>query len=181
MTIIRPTWSPLENSLSKIVNDFMDGPWLFWLNIDDDNPPTKNPLELVDLDLDIVGLPTPIWHFTKKKPGERPIYWGAYDYVPEKDAYKEHEPKEGLQQVDAISGGCFLISRRVFENPEMRKAPFAREWNEDGTVEKGNDICFSEKARANGFELYTHYGYPCDHMNELPLNEVLGAFRGIDG
>ncbi len=66
-TIIRPTHSPYENNLHHIVNDFMSSDYDYWLNIDADNPPTKNPLDLIDFEKDIMGLPTPVWHFTGKK------------------------------------------------------------------------------------------------------------------
>lgn len=179
-TFIFPTWNPYEHSLHRIVNDFMDvyKDHSFWLNIDSDNPPINNPLDLIELDRDIIGLPTPVWHCTgKEKTGERPLYWNAYDSVPE--GYKEHMPREGLQKVDAVGTGCILISKRVFMNPEMRKLPFARTWNVDGTVEKGNDIAFCERAKKQGFEIYAHYDYPCQHFNELELNEVVRAFQNL--
>lgn len=179
VNIIMPSHKPFVNNLHHIVNEFMDGPYDFWLEINSDNPPIKNPLDLVQLDRDIIGLPTPIWHYTSEKKGERPVYWNAYDYVKESGMYSEHKIKEGLQKVDAIGTGCLLISRRVFDHPEMRKAPFMRGWNEDGTVEKGNDIMFCERARANGFEIYCHYDYPCDHFSELSLSETTRAFREL--
>lgn len=179
VNIIMPSHKPYENSLHHIVNEFMDGEYDFWLNIDSDNPPIQNPLDLVQLDRDIIGLPTPIWHYTGEKKGERPIYWNAYDYDSDTGMYREHQVREGLQKVDAVGTGCFLISRRVFEPPEMRKAPFMRGWNEDGTMEKGNDIMFCEKARVNGFEIYCHFDYPCDHFSELSLSETTGAFREL--
>lgn len=178
--IILPTHNPLENNQHHIVNQFMDEGHDFWLSMDSDNPPVKNPLDLVELDKDIIGLPTPVWHYTGKEgPGERPIYLNGYDYVPEKDAYKEHRPMDGLQRVDAFGTGCFLVSRRVFENPEMRKAPFERQLNPDGTVNKGNDISFSERARKQGFEIYMHYDYTCMHFVELELTEVSRAFDNL--
>lgn len=179
VNIIFPSHKPYENNLHHIVNEFMDGDYDFWLEINSDNPPMQNPLDLVQLDRDVIGLPTPIWHYTGEKKGERPIYWNAYDYDSESGMYREHQVREGLQKVDAVGTGCVLISRRVFEPPEMRKAPFMRRWNEDGTMEKGNDIMFCEKAKANGFEIYCHFDYPCDHFSELSLSETTRAFQEL--
>lgn len=179
VNIIMPSHKIYENNLHHIVNEFMAGPYDFWLEINSDNPPMNNPLDLVQLDRDIIGLPTPIWHFTGEKKRERPVYWNAYDYDKESEMYKEHQVREGLQKVDAVGTGCILISRRVFELPEMRKAPFMRKWNEDGTMEKGNDIMFCERARSHGFEIYCHYDYPCDHFSELSLSETTRAFREL--
>ena len=175
--VIRPTHNPYENNLHHIVKEFIQREFDFWLNIDADNPPIRNPLDLVDLDLDVVGLPTPVWH--SEKFGERPVYWNGYDYVPEEDAYKEHDPRDGLQRVDAVGTGCILISSRVFHDGEMRKAPFRRQYHEDDTVHKGNDLSFCERARKRGFEVWCHYEYPCMHFNELELNETVSAFRGL--
>lgn len=180
VTIMLPTWVPYEHNQHRIVQDFIKGEFDFWLSFDSDNPPINNPLDLVDFNRDIIGLPTPVWHFKgDEKPGEQPIYWTGYDYVPEKDAYRPHDPKKGLQRVDAIGTGCFLIARRVFMNAEMRKAPFLRCYTEAGIMEKGNDIMFSERARKQGFELWCHYDYPCMHFNELELNEVVRAVKNL--
>ncbi len=178
VNIIIPTHNPYENNLHHIVKDFVGGEWDFWLNIDADNPPMRNPLDLVDLDKAVIGLPTPVWHYTAKEK-ERPLYWNAYDYVPEEDAYREHQDRDGLQKVDAVGSGCFLVARRVFENERMRRAPFQRTYYEDGTVHKGTDIAFCERARDQSFEIWCHYGYPCRHFNELELGEVVRAFRGL--
>lgn len=176
--LIAPTHSPFENNLHHIVKDVISKECDFWISFDADNPPMQNVLDIVDMDMDIVGCPTPVWHFEDKKKGERPIYYNAYDYVGEA-GYKEHLPREGLQKVDAIGTGCFVVARRVFEDPEMLKAPFQRQWNVDGTVDKGNDISFCERARAQGFNVWCHYSYPCMHFVELELNEVVGAFIGL--
>jgi hypothetical protein len=178
-TIIYPTHNPYENNLHHIVNEFMDGDCDFWLNIDSDNPPISNPLDLVNYNLDIIGLPTPVWHFTDEIKGERPIYENAYKYIPDKDAYTEWPSKTSLQKVDAVGTGCVLYARRVFENPEMRKAPFQRLYNEDGTVERGNDIAFCERAKKQGFIIFAHYDYRCMHFNDLELHEVARAMHGL--
>jgi len=177
VTIALPSNKPFENNLHHIVNDFMAGDWDFWLSMDADNPPERNPLDLIELDKDVIGCPTPIWHYTKL--GERPIYWNAYQYDPSTEAYREWPEREGLQQVDAIGTGCFLIARRVFQDPEMRKGAFTRKLNADGTVDKGNDISFCERAKERGFEIWCHYDYPAEHFCEVPLNEVSRAFKTL--
>jgi len=176
-----PSHNPFENNLHHIVNDFLEGDYDFWLSIDHDNPPLNNVLDLIEYNRDIVGFPTQVWNWSEETLGDRPIYWNAYDYVPEKDAYKEHLPQEGLQNVDAIGTGCFLVARRVLLHPDMI-APFIRTIYPDGTVHKGPDLTFCEKARSAGFEIFCAYDYPCDHMvgYGLGLNEIVRAFRGMN-
>jgi len=173
--IIKPSHKPYVNNLHHIIEDFIKDDYDFWLNIDADNPPTKNPLDLIELDKDVIGCPTPIWHFTDKS-GERPYYLNAYDYDSSVDAYREHQPQIGLQEVDAVGTGCILIARRVFKNFVMQQGAFHRRWNENGTMNKGNDIAFCERARNQGFEIYAHFDYLCDHFTELSMLEVIRAF-----
>ena len=174
-----PCYVPFENGLAHTVNLLMKGDWEWWLSIDADNPPMRNPLDLIELDRDIMGCPTPVYHYTGEQPGERPIYWNAYQFDAPTGLYREWPVKEGLQRVDAVGTGCILINRRVFEHPEMRKGPFMRRWNEDGTVERGNDIAFCERAREHGFEIWCHFDYPAEHMVEVPLNEISKAFKAL--
>ncbi len=177
--IIVPTHNPYENNLHHIVNDFIGGNYDYWLNIDADNPPMNNPLDLIELDKDIIGCPTPVYHFTNKVKGERPWYENAYQYSPMEKAYREYPDKQGLQKVDAVGTGCILIARRVFDHPEMRKGAFTRKLNKDGTVNKGNDISFCERATENGFQIFAHFDYRCQHFNELEMHEVIRAFHGV--
>ena len=72
-----------------------------------------------------------------------------------------------------------MFARRVFEDPEMRKGAFTRKLNPDGTVDRGNDISFCERARERGWEIWAHYGYAAEHLCEVPLNEVSRAFKGL--
>jgi len=174
--IIKPSHKPYVNNLHHIVLDVLNGGYDYWLNIDADNPPTNNPLDLVELDKDVIGCPTPIWHFTDKV-NERPYYFNAYDYASELDAYREHQPATGLQAVDAVGTGCVLFSRRVFENEHMQKGCFHRTWNDDGTMNKGNDIAFCERARSCGFQIFAHFDYLCDHFTELSMLEMIRAFH----
>lgn len=178
--IIEPTHSPSDNNRHHIFNDFLAGGEDYLLMIDSDNPPVNNPLDLIELDKDIMGCPTPVWHFTGKIKGERPIYENAYKYIPGKDAYTEWPNKVGLQKVDAVGTGCILIARRVLEHPGMRKGANQRTLNEDGTVNKGGDIMFCETAKKCGFEVFAHYNYKCLHFAEVELHEVARAFAQMD-
>lgn len=166
-----PHLVPFENGLHHVVADWVENSREdFWLTIDHDNPPMRNPLDLAELDLDVVGCPTPVWYGAQDRPGERPIYWNAYDWKPEEGGYKEHSPHEGLQRVDAVGTGCVLFARRVFDDhPELREAPFRRETDEWGRVTRGNDLSFAHRARAEGIQFWAHYDYPCRHFREVDL------------
>ena len=179
--IILPTHNPFENNLHHIIIDFLKGGYDYWLSFDSDNPPTNNPLDLIELDKDIIGCPTPVIHFDKSKLGERPVYYNAYKYVESEDAYTEWPNREGLQKVDAIGTGCFLIARRVFLNKELQKGAFTRKLYPDGTVEKGNDISFCERAQKEGFEIYAHYDYLCQHFNEIEIQEMIKQWMEFKG
>jgi hypothetical protein len=218
ITPIISSHNPYENNLHHIILDFLKGGYDWWLNIDDDNPPYGNPLDLIELNKDIIGCITPVRHSTGKL-GERPVYYNGYvkaedgnggykecqafmdfsDSSLTVDEIKGLELKKSLgnkltkQQekalnngnrlvrVDAIGSGCMLISRRVLDNPAMQLGAFSRELNKDGTVHKGCDIMFCERATKQGFEIYAHYGYPCMHFNVLELNETVKDFKLLYG
>ncbi len=176
-TIILPTHSPIDNNRNLIIIDFLKGGFDYLLIIDADNPPTKNPLDLIEYDKDVMIFPTPQWHLTKGAlaRGQYPIYWNCMDKV--KGGWREHNKKEGLQEIDAGGTGCILIARRVLTKI---KKPFERVWTEDGVVEKGSDFYFCEKAKEEGFKIFCHYDYPCMHFKEQELTEVIKAFGARD-
>lgn len=178
--IIMPTDRPYEQNLHKIVYglnvDKHD--YDFWISIDDDNPPIANIIDLVFLDKDMIGCPTPVWHYVPGK-AERPIMWNTYDYVPDKDAYKEHEDKNGLQEMDAVGTGCFVLANRCFTHEALRCGAFARKLDCHGLVHKGNDISFCERLKDAGFSVYAHYGYPCRHFSTIDLLDASSAIGEI--
>lgn len=174
VTTILPTWRPFEHNLNRIVRDMREvyKDHDFWLTFDADNPPTNNPLDLVELNKDIIGLPTPVWH--DKVKGDQPYY---YNVLNKKDGTDGWTPAigEGLTEVDVVGSGCMLIHRRVLET--VKRPLFMREYDEDGIVEKGHDYLFCEKAQSVGFKVWTHFGYPCEHYVETDLLSQIRAFN----
>lgn len=168
-----PTHSPYVHNLHRCTQDFLDSGEDYWLSMDDDNPPTRNPLDLVQLDLDVVGLPTPVWHDAVR--GDRPFYLNAVDWDADAGGYRPHEPCEGLQQVDAIGSGCFMVARRVMMALRDQQ-PFMRKWNDQGLVTMGGDYAFCKKVRKAGFKVWAHFDYPCMHLNTLEIGKVAQAF-----
>lgn len=171
-----PTHSPYVNNLHHCIKDFLRGGEDFWLSIDDDNPPINNPLDLMEYDLDLIGLPTPVW--CNKVKGDRPYYFNALDWDEKEQAYRPHENTDGLQEVDAIGSGCFLVARRVILKLKDQQ-PFMRQWNRDGTVEMGGDYSFCQKVKKEGFKIWAHFNYPCHHFNEISLIEVIEAINNM--
>lgn len=178
--LVMPTHVPYENNLHWIVRDVLEKGYDYWVSWDDDNPPLRNPLDLVFLDKDVIGCPTPVWH--NAVPGDRPYYLNAYrqvgDPLTEEGGWKPWEETTGLQEVDAIGTGCFVIARRVLERL-AEEAPFQRIYRKDGTVLVGNDLAFCLRAKAAGFRIFAHFDYLCRHMNRLDLSEVVEAFHDM--
>jgi len=172
-----PVHRPFENCLHHAVVEFLatDAEW--FLNIDSDNPPTSNPLELISLDKDVIGVATPVYHCDSSKPGDRPWYLNGYRAV--EGGYQEFRPQEGIQEVDAVGTGCILIHRRVLEDPVMRLAPFRRTTDEFGRVEYGNDLNFCRRAKERGFRIWCDFRSPCEHFVEVPMREAVAAFNSI--
>ncbi len=173
---------PIENSRAHTINYFLKGDWDYLFSMDADNPPLADPLELIELDLDLVGYPTPIWCWNREKnKGPYPIEWNVYDYNFEEgpNRHKQHEPREGLQEVDAIGSGAFLVSRRVLEHPSVRYQPFQRKWNDDGTVLLGSDLTFCQKVKKAGFKIHAHFGHICLHYKQVELTAVIDGWNSF--
>lgn len=164
-----PDYKPYENGLAHAAQQVLKDGWDYMLIIDDDNPPEKNPLDLIELDKDIIGLPTPAWNNVD----EFPIYWVVMRKVA--DGWKPVQYGDGLEEVDAVGSGCMLVHRRVLE----AGCVFKREWDSNGIMKTGVDFHFCEQAKDKGFKIYAHWDYPCAHFKELNLTEVL-AFKNSD-
>lgn len=165
-----PCSSPSEAARSIGLKAFLESGHDHWLTIDSDNPPKCNPLDLVEhlVDKPIIGLPTLIKQHNHE--GKVTVRWNAY--LRRTMGYESlFRDSLDFQEVDAIGTGCLLMSGRVFDSQEMRKAPFGRVWKEDGTVQIGSDLAFCERAKHAGFSIWAHWGYVCDHMVKGSLME----------
>lgn len=165
------TWRPYSHNLNKSVQNFLKHEQFdYWLNMDADNASRKNPFDLVFLDKDVVALATPIW----KDQGDGPVvHLSGLDRPGPERKFSPHQCiEEGIREVDGIGSGCVLVARRVLEK---LKAPFCREWDEDGLVKLGGDYAFSIKAKDAGFKIWCHFGYPCTHYKEMEIKKTLDA------
>ena len=171
VTIIMPTWRPYEHGLNRIVKDMIEvyTGHDFWLNIDADNPPVNNPLDLVDLDKDVLGFPTPV--LTDDVPGNQPYYYNILD---EQEGEWRPAFRQGLVEVDAVGSGCMLVHRRVLEM--LERPLFVREYDSDGIATRGHDYLFCKNAKEFGFQVWAHTGYPCEHYVETDLHSQIRAF-----
>ena len=151
----------VEESRNFVASQFLKSDCDYLLSMDDDVVPLKNPLDLVKLDLDIIGLPVPVVR-------GKGISYGAYQ---EKEGkYPDYPKKEGLQEVDAISGGCMLIARRVLENLDK---PFSALYNEQGLWALSEDLNFCKRAKEKGFKIFAHFNYPCQHYSDVELSSLI--------
>lgn len=162
------TRMPVEANRSLQVQTFLEGEYIAYVSIDDDNPPIVDPMQLIQLDLDIVGCVTPVWQHREVQPF---VHWNVYRRVDGK-GYTNQERRSEIQEVDAIGTGCFVVQRRVFEHPDMLGC-FTRLYQPDGTVKLGSDLVFCERAKEAGFKVWAAWEYPCQHYKEIDLLDVV--------
>jgi 2-polyprenyl-3-methyl-5-hydroxy-6-metoxy-1,4-benzoquinol methylase len=164
---------PVENVRNKACLMMRQDDFDFLLMIDNDTVPTGNPLDLMALDKDVMIFPTLMFKLPKNlmEMGGYPFAWNAMDWVEDLGQWREHIPRDGLQEIDAGGTGCIMIARRVLEHPEMRH-PFTRVWNPDGECTVGSDLFFCKRAKEQGFRVWAHYDYRCRHVKQIELLEL---------
>jgi hypothetical protein len=174
LDIIRPSAVPYENNLNRVIKLILESDYDYWLNIDDDQAPIANPLDLIQLDKDIIGCPTPSIKLGQN--GKHPFFWSVYSQ--DSEGYRPYVVKPNLgnlQEVDAVGSGCMLVARRVLE---VTKQPMLRRYDEFGMVSMGADLSFCNKAKSQGFKIWAHYDYLCSHYRAVDILEVMRAIAG---
>jgi len=164
LEIAFPTGRPVEKNQNATIEDnFLESDHDYILFIDDDNPPTRNPLDLVELDRDIIACPTP-----QIQDGR--IGFMVMGEEAEEGGYNEHKDRRSLQKTMTVGSGCMLVARRVMEELE---APLKLAMDEDGRVDYSGDFHFCERAREAGFSVWAHYDYLCQHFKTIDLLKVI--------
>ncbi len=181
LKIIAPSEKCNSNNYQGVAKEFWEGEYDYLIQIDDDNPPSRNPFDLVEYDKDIIALPTPIWRYRDADQKDScPFEWNVYRWDKEDGLYYNYAPPTGggLQKIDACGAGAMVIHRRVFDAPLMRKEGWHRKWRQDdGTVARGLDLAFCERARKCGFEVWCHWDYRCHHFKMVDLLDVAYGFQ----
>jgi len=149
---------PIEHNRNLIVQRFLKSDCDYLLQIDSDVVPQNNPISLVEHIKDIVTCPVPIF--------QGKVFYNNYI---KKDDYliplEIKEPK-GLVEIEATGTGIIMCSRKVLETI---KKPFERLYDEDGLAIYGSDLYFCEKAKKEGFNIYTDTSNICKHYKTLNL------------
>lgn len=171
-----PVHRPFENALNHAVVDFLASDAEWFLNLDSDQSPSANPMELILLNYDCTGIATPVYHCEASKPNDRCYYLNAYKRSETEDGWNEFHPQDGIREVDAVGSGILLVHRRVFEDPVIRTVPFRRTTDLVGRVEYGPDLQFCKRIRERGFKVWCDFTHISDHMVEVPLLEAIQAF-----
>ena len=154
----------MNRAAKMVVREHYD--WL--ITMDDDNGPIRNPLDLIELDLPVVGLPTPIYKQTR----EWPFMYSAFDKV--EGGYVMHDPAKGgfgVQEVDSIGSGCMVVRADVLRVVGL--PAFVRVKDGDGIKTKlSPDHYFCNLVREAGFKIHAHFGYKCNHVKNLELGTL---------
>lgn len=145
----------VEASRNIITKKFLESDAEYLLMIDEDNPPLRNPLDLLKDGKDIVCFPTPIFY-------NKQVVWNI--------ELGEHKQLSGLQQVKSGGTGCILIKRKVLETLQD---PFETIVDKYGVTTEGQDIRFCRLAKEAGFKVWTHWAYPCEHYKVINLLNLL--------
>jgi hypothetical protein len=160
---------PIPCARHMIINNFLGTDSDYLLMVDDDVIPRGNPLDLVELDLDIVAMACPVW-----RPGSTPpIVLNATPV----DGSTVVKPADSLLvEVTQASTGGILIARRVLEHPDMVN-PFAFQYDERGLTVVDDDATFYRKAREAGFQIWVSLAHHFGHVKDVDISYIYSVVK----
>jgi hypothetical protein len=88
---------------------------------------------------------------------QRPVVYdyGRFDEEEKHHVWKERDvPGKGLEKVDGMGAGCWMIERKVAE--KIGKSPFSLEFG-------GEDLTFCRSITDAGFDIYVDWSIACAH------------------
>jgi len=157
---------PYEDALNTALKEAREGSFDFLISFDHDNVPTRNPIDLIFIGKDVIGMPYPTYRLN----GDGSIEMALLAMNKQANGeYLDHKVRDGLQEVDAVASGALVISKKVIDSG----VHFARKWGEDGFSKTGIDFHFCEKTKENGFHIFSHFGFPASHYKELDLLSMM--------
>lgn len=158
---------PLDNARNIATKEFLEGYWGYILFVDEKVTPPFGALhKLVGEDKDVIaplvmtfkiddkGLPFPMpvaMRKDDKKKGYVPYYG------------------QGVEEVDIVTGGCFLVRREILEQIER---PFYFTYTKNGILEYTEDFVFSRQVQGLGKKLYTDFGVVCDRTGFVSVKGI---------
>jgi hypothetical protein len=164
---------PYESSLNRAARDAIAAGADWWLHIDSDQYWTKNPLDAIEADHDLVTFPAPLYHVGKGT-NAPVIGFNVWNMVnPDKwDRVRPVEFNHDMQTVDVIGSGAFLMKVAALRDAKI-PAPFARRYDADGVTDRGCDVEFCRKWYEAGRKIHANFGCVCGHFHSLDLLEVM--------
>ncbi len=169
---------PIASNRNLVTKRFLDGGADFMMMIDDDVVPAQNPLDLLQMDLDIVVCPTPM--FAQGRTGDFPIHMNVEllehpDGL--QDTYVLTQP-DPIMEISTGGTGCIIIARRVLEHPDLHPA-FMDLYDDDGIRTLTEDVTFIRRARDAGFRAWVAMEYRCSHYKEVDLLMIDLLYRRL--
>lgn len=172
LTIEKVSLRPIERSRNIASHEAVKGKYDWLLMIDSDNPPQKNPLDLIEHGKDITGCPTPMFIHRRLKKGLDPFVWSVFTDSENEMGY-EYVPfrRSGWMRVEGgVGTGCVLIRTDVLGAILGNGGvPFVYVRN------AAEDLSFCRLARRMGYGVWADWSHICDHIKELSLLAVMGA------
>ena len=161
-------------TMNNAVNAFLESESDIFVSIDDDTIPPGGFLPALVAPIeedaaDIVGAPT----VAVPQPGGLVIpntfMMGVRDGV---ETYLPYIG-QGVEPVDAVGSAVLAVHRKVFQKI---KRPFSEELHKDGSIARGGDIRFCEKAISQGFRVAANFDILCEHYRAVHLGALAAAY-----
>lgn len=182
MLVLSNNWVAASNrgkviQRAKALEELPD--WI--LMLDSDVDPYKNVLDLIEEDKDVIGFLCPIWRIgTRPQSPVTSNIWIKDEEGMFTERVIDIDKDPPLIKVAAVGTSAFLISRRVYEHPDMLGA-FADRFDEEGVLLSTEDIGFCQRAIEAGFEVWACLSHPCGHWKRVDINAVHMALQYWQG